>query len=188
MARVIAGMTLSLDGYVADREGGVDRLYPDFHALQVSAEMEEIVAGTGCVLMGRRTFEMAGDPDTYADTYEFQAPIVVLTHHPPAVTPKQNERLTFTFITDGVESAVATAIEAAGDKAVTVVGGADLIRQLLLADLVDELHIDVMPIFLGDGLRLFDTPELERIRLERTRLDAFGERVILRYRVVRPES
>jgi dihydrofolate reductase len=125
MTGVIAGMTLSLDGYVADRQGSVDRLYSDFDALQGSAWLEEIVAGTGSVLMGMRTFEMAGDPDTYADTYEFQVPIVVLTHHPPAIAPKQNERLTFTFITDGVDSAVAVATEAAGDKAVTVVGDAD---------------------------------------------------------------
>ncbi|MGI8976088.1 MAG: dihydrofolate reductase family protein [Thermomicrobiales bacterium] len=112
-------------------------------------------------------------------------PIIVLTHRPPAIAPKQNERLTFTFITDGVESAVAVATDAAGEKAVTVVGGADVILQLLLADLVNELSIDVMPIFLGDGLRLFDTPELERIRLELVSMNTIGERVSLRYRVVR---
>lgn len=185
MTNVIAGMTLSLDGYVADREGSAARLYPDFDSLQGSAYMEEIAAETGCVLMGRRTFDLAGDTDTYADTYEFQVPIVVLTHRPPAIAPKQNERLTFTFITDGVESAVAVATDAAGEKAVTVVGGADVILQLLLADLVNELSIDVMPIFLGDGLRLFDTPELERIRLELVSMNTIGERVSLRYRVVR---
>ena len=55
--------------------------------------------------MGRRTFEM-GDPDSYVGNYEFQVPIFVLTHHPPSVAPKQDEHLTFTFVTDGVESAV----------------------------------------------------------------------------------
>jgi hypothetical protein len=72
MTNVIAGMTLSLDGYVADREGSATRLYPDFDSLR--AYMEEIAAETGCVLMGRRTFDLAGDRDTYADTYEFQVP------------------------------------------------------------------------------------------------------------------
>ena len=64
-----------------------------------------------------------------ADTYELQAPIVVVTHAAPPIPPKRNERLFFTFVTDGVQAAVARAVEAAGERAVTVVGGADLTRQ-----------------------------------------------------------
>ena len=64
----------------------------------------------------------------------------VLTHHPPSVAPKQDEHLTFTFVTDGVESAVAQAKAAARDKAVQVVGGVSIAQQLLDAGLVDELH------------------------------------------------
>src|SRR5437660_12320204 len=97
-------MTISLDGFVADQNGNAGRLYPDLAALRHTAYMKDAIEQTGAVLMGRRTFEM-GDPDSYVGNYEFQVPIFVLTHHPPSVSPKQDERLTFTFVTDGVESA-----------------------------------------------------------------------------------
>ncbi len=94
MAEVIAGMTMSLDGFVTDPSGSVDRLYPDLAALQGTEYMRAMIAETGAVLMGRRTFEMAGDPDWYAGNYEFQVPIFVLTHEPPAIAPRQDEHLT----------------------------------------------------------------------------------------------
>ena len=142
MGKVIAGMTMSLDGFVADAEGNVDRLNADLADLQEMPSMTATIAETGAVLMGRKTFEM-GDPDSYVGEYEFQVPIFVLTHHPPRVPPKQDDRLTFTFVQDGVASAVAQAKAAAGDKAVQVVGGVNVIEQLLHAGLVDELHVDV---------------------------------------------
>ena len=165
MNTVIAGMTMSLDEFVADSSGRVGHLYPDFAALRETPYMKDAIEETGAVLMGRRTFEMA-DPDSYVGNYEFQVPIFVLTHHPPRVPPKQDERLTFTFVSDGVESAIAQARSAAGDKAVHVVGGASVIQQLLRAGLVDELHVDVMPVLLGAGLRLLDNIDPERVRLE----------------------
>ena len=148
-------MTISLDGFVADAERERGRLYTDLAALQGTAYMNALIEETGAVLMGKRAFEM-GDPDSYVGNYEFQVPIFVLTHNPPQVPPKQDERLTFTFVTDGVESAVAQAKAAAGDKAVQVIGGASVIQQLLRAGLVDELHVDIMPVLLGAGLRLFE--------------------------------
>jgi dihydrofolate reductase len=183
MARVITGMTTSLDGFVADQSGGVDRLYPDLAALQGTAYMNAAIDETGTVLMGKRTYEMAEDPDSYVGNYEFQVPIFVLTHHPPRVAPKQDEHLTFTFVTDGVESAIAQAKTAAGKKAVQVVGGASVIQQLLQAGLVDELHVDVMPVLLGAGLRLFEHPALERIQLEKIDVQETGPRTTLRFRV-----
>ena len=183
MARVIAGMTVSLDGFVQDANGSTDALYPDLAELQDSAYMKALQERTGAVLMGRRTFDMAGDPDGYADGYELQVPVFVVTHTPPPVEPRRNERLFFTFVTDGVESAVAQAAEAAGERDVTVVGGVDLNRQLLAAGLVDELHVDVMPVLLGSGLRLFDgTPPL---LLEKLGVEEAGARTSLRFRVVR---
>jgi dihydrofolate reductase len=183
MARVVAGMTMSLDGFVADATGNAGALYPDLDDLQDGPYMQAMQAETGAVLMGRRTFDMAGDTDSYADTYELQVPIVVLTHTPPAVAPKRNERLYFTFVTDGLEAAVACAAELAGERAVTVVGGADLNHQLLRAGLVDELVVDVMPILLGTGLRLFEgTPAAA---LEKISVAEVGVRTSLRYRVVR---
>src|SRR5688500_6392778 len=157
-------MTISLDGFVADVDGHVDRLYADFAELQESSSMTATIAETGAVLMGRKTFEM-GDPDSYVGEYEFQVPIFVLTHHPPQIPPKQDDRLTFTFVQGEVASAVAQARAAAGEKAVQVVGGVNVIQLLLQAGLVDELHIDVMPLFLGDGLRLLESAALDHIDL-----------------------
>jgi dihydrofolate reductase len=158
-------------------------VYPDLAALQGTAYMNASIDETGAVLMGKRTFEMAEDPDSYVGNYEFQVPIFVLTHHAPRVAPKQDEHLTFTFVTDGVESAVARAKAAAGKKAVQVVGGASVVQQLLQASLVDELHVDVMPVLLGAGLRLFENTALERIQLEKIDVQETGPRTTLRFRV-----
>ncbi|MCW2529937.1 MAG: bifunctional deaminase-reductase domain protein [Pseudonocardiales bacterium] len=181
MAKVIAGMTMSLDGFVEDEEGSAAALYADLDDLRDTPYMKAMQAETGAVLMGRRTFEMASDPDLYAGTYEFQVPIFVVTHTPPAVEPKRNERLFFTFVRDGVAAAVARAAQAAGERAVTVVGGIDLNRQLLEAGLIDELRVDVMPVLLAGGRRLFEgTPALE---LEKLGVDEVGARTTLRFRV-----
>lgn len=183
MGKVIAGMTMSLDGFVADPNGNVDRLYPDLTDLQGTDYMNAAVEETGAVLMGRKTFEM-GDPDSYVGSYEFQVPIFVLTRHPPRIPPKQDERLTFTFVNDGVTSAIAQAKSAAGTKAVQVVGGANVIQQLLRANLVDELHVDIMPVLMGAGLRLFDNIDPDRVQLEKIELQDVGPRSSLRFRFI----
>ena len=145
--------------------------------------MRDLIADTGAVLMGRHTFQMA-DPDTLADNYEFQVPIFIVTHRSPAHQPKENGRISFTFVTDGVEPAVRMAKAAAKDRNVTVVGGADLARQLFAANLVDELHVDVMPVLLGSGLRFWGAGQ-EHLHLETIDVSRAGERTTLRYRVVR---
>jgi dihydrofolate reductase len=126
-----------------------------------------------------------GDPDWYVGNYELQVPIFVVTHQPPDAQPKQDEHLTFTFVTDGVESAIVQATAAAGDKAVRVVGGVDTSRQLLRAGLVDELQIGVMPVLFGAGLRLFDNEGLEQVQLEKIGVDEIGARTSLSFRVAR---
>lgn len=123
------------------------------------------------------------DPDSYIGSYEFQVPIFVLTHHPPSIAPKQDEHLTFTFVTGGVESAVAQAKAAARNKAVHVVGGVSIAQQLLDAGFVDELHVDIMPVFLGIGLRSFASPSLERVRLEKINVQEVGGRTCLKFRL-----
>ena len=183
MARVIAGMTVSVDGFVADAEGGLGGLYPDLVGLRPSSYMRTMIAETGAVVMGRNTFAMAADPDWYAGNYEFQNPIFVVTHQPPARHPRQDDELTFTFVTDGEESAVRQAGVAAADKAVTVVGGPALICRLLVAGLVDELRVDVMPVLMGSGQRLFDEPRLSGVRLSRTSVEQVGARTSLRFAV-----
>jgi dihydrofolate reductase len=126
-----------------------------------------------------------GDPDSYVGAYEFQVPIFVLTHHPPRIPPKQDDRLTFSFVQGDVASAVARAKAAAGEKAVQVVGGVSVIQQVLRARLVDELHLDIVPLFLGDGLRLFEHAALDRVDLETIGVETVGQRTGLRFRIVR---
>ena len=182
MATVTAGMTVSLDGFVAGREGSAARLYPDLADLQGTDYMDAAIAETGAVIMGRRTFGM-GDSDAFVGNYEFQVPIFVVTHHPPAVPPRQDEHLTFTFVTDGVESAIEQAKAAAGDKVVQV-GGPGVIQQLLGVGLVDVLSLDVMPVVLGEGLRLLENLDPERLRLEKREIREVGARTTLAFRVV----
>ena len=179
MGKVVVGMTVSLDGFVNDRFGQVDRLYPDLAALRKTEMLRESIRTTGAVLMGRRAYEM-GDPDSYDwDDYEFQVPIFVITHHVPEKIPRENGKLTFTFVTDGVQSAIAKAKKAAGDKNVTVVGGASTFQQCVNAGLCDEMQIGIMPVLLGNGLRLFENIDTEHIELQKLRIleSDSGERI-----------
>jgi dihydrofolate reductase len=169
VGKVIAGMTMSLDGFVNDRDGNVRSLNPDFVELHDVPSFKEMIKNTGAAIMGRHTYEMA-DPFSWAnDGYEFQTPIFVLTHRPPEKYPKGNGKLSFIFV-DSVESAVSQAKQAAGDKNVQVIG-ASTIQQCLNAGLCDELQVDIMPILLGKGLRLLENIDSDKIKLERTKLE-----------------
>ena len=185
MARVILGMTMSLDGFINDQGGSVGALYADFDTLRNTEPMQESIQNTGAVVMGRNAFAIAEDPDNYAGNYEFQVPIFVLTHQPPKEHPKETDNLTFTFVTDGIESAIRQANAAAGTRDVTVIGGASTAQQCLKAGLVDELEIDIMPVLLGSGLRLFDTINGHQIQLERLSvMELSSGRTHLTFRVV----
>ena len=167
----MAGMTMSLDGFINDRNGSAEKLSPDFSELLDAPSFKEMTKNTGAVIMGRHVYEMA-DPFLWInDDYEFQVPIFVLTHTPPAKFPKGNDRLTLTFVTDGVESAISQAKNAAGDKIVQVIGGASTIQQCLNAGLCDELQIDIRPILLGKGLRLFENIDTDKIKLEKVKIE-----------------
>ena len=162
MGKVIAGMTMSLDGYI-----DADKVNPDFSELLESAIFKEMIGATGAVVMGRHVYEMA-DPFLWAnDDYEFQTPIFVITHTPPEKYPEGNTHLSFTFVTDGVESAVYQAKAAAGEKNVQIIGGADIIQQCLNAGVCDELQIDIMSVIVGTGLKLFEKLDTDRVKLER---------------------
>jgi len=106
MTRAVLGMTMSLDGFINDRRGSVGALYPDLDTLRNTEPLQEAIHNTGAVVMGRNAFAMAKDPDSYAGNYEFQVPIFVLTHEAPNRRPKETGTLTFTFVTDGIESAI----------------------------------------------------------------------------------
>jgi dihydrofolate reductase len=170
MGKVIAGMTMSLDGFVNDSNGSVEKLFPDFAKLHDVPTFQEMIKNTGAVILGRHTYEMA-DPFLWAnDDYEFQTPIFVLTHTPPAKYPKGNGRLSFTFVTDGIENAISQALSAAGNKDVQVIG-ANTIQECLNARLVDELQIDIISVLLGRGLRLFENIDIDKIKLVRTKIE-----------------
>ncbi len=118
--------------------------------------------------------------------YGFQVPIFVLTHHPPEQAARgENDQLTFTFVTDGIESAIEQARAAAGDKDVTVIGSASTAQQCLNAGLVDELEVAIRPVFLGSGLRPFENLDAERIELERIGATESPTTTDLRFRIVR---
>jgi dihydrofolate reductase len=170
MGKVIAGMAMSLDGFVNDGNGSVDALYSDFSEMHDAPTFQETIKNTGAVVMGKNVYEMA-DPFSWVnEDYEFQTPIFVLTHNPPKKYPKGNDKLTLTFVTDGIESAISQAKKAASGKDVQVLGG-NIIQQCLNAGLCDELQIDIMPVLLGNGVKLFEKIDTDKITLERTKVE-----------------
>ncbi len=183
MGKVLFGMSMSLDGFIQDRNGDVSRLYPDMGELRKTEVLQEAIRTTGAVVMGRRAYDMAKGDFT---GYEFQVPIFVVTHDVPEKAARgENERLTFTFVTDGIESAIGKAKMAAGDKYVTVIGGANIAQQCIKKGLVDEIEVDIMPILLCEGLRLFEHLGSEPIELERIRVVESPARTSIRFRIVK---
>jgi dihydrofolate reductase len=168
MSKIIAIMSMSLDGYVADRNDGVAEVFDwyfssgdvAFHTggsdpmtFKVSppsaGHLRGLWSELGAVLTGRRTFDVA---DGWGGNHGW-GPAFVLTHHIPPGWPRPNS--TVHFVTDGIASAVNQAKAAAAGKSVGV-HGADTIQQLLNADLLDEIHVDIAALLLGSGVRLFD--------------------------------
>ena len=168
MSKIVALMSMSLDGYVADRNDGVAEVFDwymnsgnvefqtggsdpmTFKVSPPSAEhLRSLWAELGAVLTGRRTFEVA---QGWGGNHAW-GPAFVVTHDVPAGWPRPNS--TVHFVTDGIESAVKQAKAAAGGKSVAV-HGADTIQQLLNAGLLDEIAVDIAAVFLGSGVRLFD--------------------------------
>jgi dihydrofolate reductase len=154
--------------------------------------VEESIASTGAVVMGRRMFSggrgpWEDDPNAdgwWGDDPPFRVPVFVLTHHPRETVTKQGGT-SFTFVTDGIESALAQARAAAGEKSVLVAGGANTIQQSLAAGLVDDIQIHVAPVLLGAGVRLFDHVGPEHVKLEGTRVIASPAVTHLRFRVLK---
>ena len=124
--------------------------------------VEESLANVGAYLMGRTMFGGGTGPWSeprwngwWGDDPPFHVPVFVLTHHTREPLPLKGGT-TFTFVTDGIEAALAAAREAAGDRDVVIAGGASIVQQCLAAGEVDELTVSVAPVFLGGGTRLLD--------------------------------
>jgi dihydrofolate reductase len=205
MARVAADMSMSLDGFITGPDDGVEkglgeggeRLHQWVYDLasfrerhgqdggktgRDDAVLKQAFETTGAFLMGRRMFDIGETP--WGDDPPFHGPVFVVTHRAREELVKE-EGTTFTFVTDGLESALAQAKAAAGDEDVSIAGGASIIQQYLTAGLLDEIQIHVAPVLLGGGRRLFENTGTQQIELEATRVLDSPEVTHLRFRVVK---
>jgi dihydrofolate reductase len=205
---------MSLDGFVAAPNAGVEhplgeggeRLHEWVFGLASWREEhgreggttsvdDEIVAESiskvGATIMGKRMFCGADGPwgddpsdGWWGDDPPFHHAVFTLTHHPRETVTKP-DGTSYTFVTDGIESALEQARLAAGDKNVAVAGGADVVQQYLKAGMLDELEVHVVPVLLGGGVRLFDNLEPGQVELEPTRVVESPAVTHLSYRVVK---
>ena len=211
MSTVTCHISMSLDGFVAGPnqslenpigEGGM-RLHEwvfvtDSWRRQHGEEggernadsevVDEVSGGTGAYIMGRKMF--GGGDGPWDETWRgwwgedppYHAPVYVLTHHPRGPLPMQGGT-TFNFVTDGIESALAQARQAAGDKNIQIAGGASAVQQCLAAGLLDELYLHIVPITLGSGERLLEN--VGDLTLEPVKVVASPAVTHVKYRVVR---
>lgn len=168
MARLIFSATCSLDGYMAGPDGDMSWLTE--HLQDPNPHADRLLAGTGALLVGRRTFD-GDDPNRDTEREgafggQYDGPVVVLTHRPPEDSPAG-----VTFATN-LDTAVGVATEAAGDSAYVNVLGGDVGRQCLQAGLLDEILVFFAPVLLGGGTPMFAPTGGQRIDLRPTTDDS----------------
>lgn len=196
MGKVIAEFTMSLDGFIA---GPNDEIRPLFGwysggdtefpvtgttmTFKVSRASAELLRGTwgniGAIVTGRRDFDVS---DAYGGTPPLGVPMFIVTHRVPQEWVKEGSP--FTFVTEGVEHAVALAQKAAGDRVVGI-SGTTIVQQCLRAGLLNGIHIHLAPMLLGAGIRLFDQLGPEPISLEIVRVIEGTGVTHLQYRVLK---
>ncbi len=196
MGKIIAEISMSLDGYIAGPNPTIEEplgqrgeelhewvvrlaAWRKSHGMSGGETgpdenmMEEALANMGAVIMGRRMFSggdgpWESDPKAdgwWGDTPPFHVPVFILTEHERETVSKKGGT-SFIFVTDGIESALSQAKEAAGNKNISIAGGANTIQQFIQAGLLDELQIHLVPILLGGGTRLLENlgdTKLEKI-------------------------
>lgn len=189
MGKVIYDMSMSLDGYVAAANRtpeaplgpGGEQLHE--WAASDSALLGEGVAELGAMIAGRRTYDDslrwwgADGP-----TGSARVPLFVVTHESPADSPVDG---VYTFVTDGIETALRQAKAVAGDRDVAVMGGPDIGGQYLAAGLVDEVGIHLVPVMFGSGLRMFPELDSRHVQLEPLQTIETPAATHLRFRVRR---
>jgi dihydrofolate reductase len=214
MGKVLFDISTSVDGFVAGPDPTLEeplgrggeglhewvvalKSWRERHGLSGGEEtpdselLDETIRKTGATVMGRRMFSggegpWEDDPNAdgwWGDDPPFHHPVFVLTHHPREHVKKEGGT-TFTFVTDGIESALEQAREAAGAKDVAIAGGADAIQQFLRAGLVDEFQIHVAPMLLGGGVRLFEDAPAD-LKVEPVGVIESPRVTHLKYRVVK---
>lgn len=177
MSKVIANMSMSLDGFVADPSDGIDHLFgwygsgevtvptavewATFRTSEASARvLRDALEGVGAVLAGRRVFDLTSG---WQGAHPMGVPVFVVTHEEPADWAHKDAP--FTFVTDGIESAVAKAKAVAGDKIVAV-ASPTIAQQCLDAGLLDGIKVDLVPVLLGKGIPFFANLANSPIRLD----------------------
>jgi len=198
VGKISAGFSMSLDGFIAGPNDDTTRVFAWMFSgdtdltvtigeqdvdLKMSSESAEQYASmtqaTGAILSGRRMFDVA---HAWGGKHPMDVPVVVVTHSVPQEWIGKDSP--FTFVTDGLESAIEKAREIAGDKNIGV-GGADIMRQCLKLGLLDEIHIDLVPVLLGQGVRLFEYIGIKPVELERTAASGSPSVTHLTFRVVK---
>jgi dihydrofolate reductase len=204
MGKVRTGHSMSLDGFIAGPNDGPEAPLGDggerllawyssgdteyrlpatemvFNVSPQSAELlRETRSTTGALVTGRRTFDLTNG---WGGRHPLDVPVFVVSHAVPQEWVY--ERSPFTFVTDGLESALEQAKAVAGEKDVGVVG-ASIVQQCIRAGLLDEIHVDLVPLLLGDGVGLFDHLGTEPIELESTRVIEGAGVTHLTFRVVK---
>jgi dihydrofolate reductase len=199
MPKVVAGITMSLDGFITgpnDRLGaglgdGGERLHywvfggpwtyegeRGAPAEVDNAYLSEVFASGGAWICGRTMYDVVAG---WGDDPGFGVPVFVVTHRPHERVVKGNT--SFEFVTGGIDEALSRAQAAAAGKDVIVMGGAELLRQYLAAGLVDEFMLTIAPVLLGAGKRLFDGTPRTDITFERTAVIESPYATHLRFRV-----
>ena len=178
-SKVILDITMSLDGFIAGRNdygkplhhwlfsGDTPSAYNDFFKLsKKSAKIfDNFIKTTGAIVAGRRTYDITGG---WGGNHPFPGvPVFVLSSSVPKKVPKGSTP--FKFVSDGIKSVVRQAKKAAGKKNVYILGGASIAQQCLNAGLLNKMTIHLVPVLLGEGVRLFDNLE-KQIKLEQAKI------------------
>jgi dihydrofolate reductase len=198
MGKVGASFSMSLDGFIASPHDDMQRLFAWYFSddtdlkasigdedvdLKLSSEStqsyEETIIATGAIVSGRRMLEVAG---AWGGKHPLDVAIFVVTHTIPQEWVKEGSP--FTFVTDGLESAIEQAQAVAEDKSAGI-DGANIAQQCLNAGLLDEIQIDLVSVLLGDGIRLFEHLDAAPIELESTRMARDPGVIHLTFRVVK---
>lgn len=199
--KVTAGITITLDGFAAGHNQSFERPFGDnfdaelldqwmFAEPEKQKHQKEIAAilDAGAYIMGHNMFCPADRRDAsdwqgwWGDEPPYHAPVFVLSHlpHDPI---KLNGGTTFTFVTDGIESALTQAKAAAGNRNVSIAGGANTLRQYLAAGFVDELWLHIVPVTIGNGIKLFEG--VPNLHLEPIEVSGSSVVTHIRYKILK---
>ncbi len=183
MSTVVADMSVSLDGFVADPAGGVDRVFAWYAKPQPASQAADGVAeaeasGLRVIVYGRRTFEQARG---WGGEHPTGAPVIVVTRNMPEGWPRRGAAVS--FVTDGIESAMKQAEATAGDGVIAL-GSPSIIQQCINLGLVDRIQVKVVPVLLGAGIRLFGELTGDPVELENPTVVEGNGVTHLYYRVI----